>query len=273
MMGRRSQVCCALTTLAVIGSALDEKTPSVGKLRASADEAHSKGDFDGALRLLSQVVQMEPDNERNFYKRYRVYLRRAQYREALADLDAALRVQPSYAVARAQRAKLLLMLGRCELAANDYEAAALDEIETAKKKGAAAEASAATQAAHQKAIACSKHVVTAHAAAKKKDWRSAHEEYTSAIDLTEARQGPGAGTRTSSPDDALVPAHRRAQVAAALLIERARCAVEVRRVGARSERCGRTQGIQSPSPPPLHPPLPLRPNRHVTRALARGLGC
>ena len=188
---RHARISFVLTTLAVIAAAGgDEKqAQSVGKLRASADEAHSKGDFDGALRLLSQVVHLEPDNERNFYKRYRVYLRRAQYREALSDLDAALRVQPSYAVARAQRAKLLLMLGRCDLAANDYEAVALDEIETAKKKGAAAESSAATQAAHQKAIKCSTHVVTALAAAKKKDWRTAHEEYTSAIDLTEARQG------------------------------------------------------------------------------------
>ena len=186
-----ARISFVLTTLAVIAAAGgDEKqAQSVGKLRASADEAHSKGDFDGALRLLSQVVHLEPGNERNFYKRYRVYLRRAQYREALSDLDAALRVQPSYAVARAQRAKLLLMLGRCDLAANDYEAVALDEIETAKKKGAAAESSAATQAAHQKSIKCSTHVVTALAAAKKKDWRTAHEEYTSAIDLTEARRG------------------------------------------------------------------------------------
>lgn len=49
---------------------------------------------------------MEPQNETNFYKRFRVYLKQQKLKEALADLNTALSINPVYEIVLAQRAKL-----------------------------------------------------------------------------------------------------------------------------------------------------------------------
>ena len=56
---------------------------------------------------------MEPENERNYYKRYRAHLRKRNHGAALSDLSAALRLKPTYKTALGQRAKLELQMGRC----------------------------------------------------------------------------------------------------------------------------------------------------------------
>lgn len=77
------------------------------------------GDLDKGLKLLNEVVSMEPSNERNYVKRYRVYVRKRKFKEAFADLTTALSLKPSYKAALAPRAKLGLQLGRCAEAAAD----------------------------------------------------------------------------------------------------------------------------------------------------------
>lgn len=64
---------------------------------------------------------MEPQNESNFYKRFRVYLRQQKLKEALADLNSALIINPSYEVVLVQRAKLQIRMGRCDEALSDYQ--------------------------------------------------------------------------------------------------------------------------------------------------------
>lgn len=39
---------------------------------------------------------MEPKNERNFYKRFRVFLSKRKYAEAISDLSRALELKPKY---------------------------------------------------------------------------------------------------------------------------------------------------------------------------------
>lgn len=68
----------------------------------------------------TQVIELEPKNEINFYKRFRVYLRQQKLKEALADLNSALTINPAYEVVLVQRAKLQIRMGRCEEALNDY---------------------------------------------------------------------------------------------------------------------------------------------------------
>jgi predicted Zn-dependent protease len=94
---------------------------SVGKLRSSAEVAFSKGDVDQALRLWTQVIAVEPGNETNFYKRFRIYLRQNKLKEAISDLSAALAIKPDYEAVLAQRAKLQLKVGRCSDAKNDFD--------------------------------------------------------------------------------------------------------------------------------------------------------
>mmetsp|Transcript_19713 Transcript_19713/g.19816 ORF Transcript_19713/g.19816 Transcript_19713/m.19816 type:complete len:505 (-) Transcript_19713:32-1546(-) len=96
-----------------------EAAVSVGKIRSSAEAAYSQGEIEKAIKLWNQVIDMEPNNETNFYKRFRVYLRLQKYKEALSDLNSALSIQPIYESALAQRGKLQLRMGRCQEAEKD----------------------------------------------------------------------------------------------------------------------------------------------------------
>lgn len=88
----------------------------VAKVRVAADNAFAGGDMKTAISLLSKLIELEPSNERNFYKvykcfplffsllwcslagvkRYRAYLSERKYSHALSDLTSSLAVNPSY---------------------------------------------------------------------------------------------------------------------------------------------------------------------------------
>jgi tetratricopeptide (TPR) repeat protein len=67
-----------------------------------------------------QVIELEPQNEQNYYKRFRVYLRMQKNKEALQDLSSALAIKPAFEQALSQRAKLGLRMGRCTESVNDF---------------------------------------------------------------------------------------------------------------------------------------------------------
>ena len=48
------------------------------------------------ISLYHQVIELEPKNERNFYKRFRVFLSKRKYAEAIKDLSRALELKPKY---------------------------------------------------------------------------------------------------------------------------------------------------------------------------------
>lgn len=95
-------------------------TPSVGKLRSSADAAAADGKIDEALSIMNKVIEMEPTNESNFYKRFRFFLKQSKYKEAMSDLNTALLIKPDYEQVLVQRGKLLMRMGRCDDAIADY---------------------------------------------------------------------------------------------------------------------------------------------------------
>lgn len=68
----------------------------------------------------TKVIEMEPTNETNFYKRFRVLLRQQKFKEALADLNSALAIKPNYEQVLAQKGKLQTRMGRCQEAVADY---------------------------------------------------------------------------------------------------------------------------------------------------------
>lgn len=99
----------------------NSELPSVGKLRSSAELAFSKGEVDLSLSLWEQVIQLEPNNDSNYYKRYRVYIRQQKLKEALSDLSTALRLNPANENALVQRGKLHMKLGKCNEAVKDFQ--------------------------------------------------------------------------------------------------------------------------------------------------------
>ena len=94
-----------------------EETP--GQLRSKADEALLKKDTDTALSLLARAIKLEPDNERNYFKRANVLKRAGKASRAVEDLDIALRIKPGYGAALVMRARALLGIGRCAEAKRD----------------------------------------------------------------------------------------------------------------------------------------------------------
>jgi len=102
------------------GGSASEGVASVGKLRSSAEVAFSKGEIDTAIKLWAKVIELEPSNDSNFYKRFRVFLRQMKFKEALSDLNSALSIKPSNDAALAQRGKLQLRMGRCTDAVADF---------------------------------------------------------------------------------------------------------------------------------------------------------
>lgn len=74
-----------------------------------------------AISLLSKLIELEPKNERNFYKRFRAYLSERKYSHALTDLSSSLDVNPKYKQGMLQRGKLLMMLGQCAEASQDFQ--------------------------------------------------------------------------------------------------------------------------------------------------------
>jgi len=96
------------------------KDTNVGKLRNAADVAFSNGDSTQALNLWKQVIELEPNNDSNYYKRFRVYLRQNKLKAALADLTSALKIKPDNDQVLGQRAKLQIKMGSCDKAEQDF---------------------------------------------------------------------------------------------------------------------------------------------------------
>lgn len=98
----------------------DAKVETVGKLRSDAEAAVSTGKMDEAIKLWNRVMELEPDKDSNYYKRFRVYLRQNKFKEAISDLNKVLELKPAHENALAQRAKLQLRTGKCAEAVADY---------------------------------------------------------------------------------------------------------------------------------------------------------
>jgi tetratricopeptide (TPR) repeat protein len=107
--------------LTIYAETAEKGSPSLGKLRSSADSFFTNGQFDESISMWTKVIQMEPGNENNFYKRFRVFLRQKKYKEAISDLTTILTLNPANENALAQRAKLQIKFGKCTEAAQDLE--------------------------------------------------------------------------------------------------------------------------------------------------------
>jgi DnaJ homolog subfamily C member 3 len=102
---------------------------SAGKLRSKADEVMAGGDYEGAVKLLHRAVELEPSNSVNLFRLYKLHHRRRNYVSALDAIARAVQLHEgeegsesatadSY---RVSKAKLLVQLGQCDRALQEYE--------------------------------------------------------------------------------------------------------------------------------------------------------
>ncbi|KAF4034265.1 DnaJ domain [Phytophthora infestans] len=151
---------------------LAEANPdSVAKVRVAADNAFAGGDMKTAITLLSKLIELEPRNERNFYKRFRAYLSERKYSHALSDLSSSLDVNPKYKQGRLQRGKLLMMLGQCAEASQDFQTV----VELYPKEATGAEQL-------DKSKECASNIDEAERAHTRGDYQSAYNYLTQVLE-------------------------------------------------------------------------------------------
>jgi len=132
-----SILCLATHGGAVKGA--DGEILSPGKLRSMGEVAMSERKFDEAALYYQRAVEAEPENALNYYRLYRVHSRMKRMSEALKDLTKALEIDPTKTEYRNQKAKLLVSLGQCDQAVEEYE---LLKSQNAADPSATAEAEA-----------------------------------------------------------------------------------------------------------------------------------
>lgn len=175
MLGVRALIALALSCALLLQAAPPAiaQQQNVSKVRVAAENAFASGDMKKAISLLSKLIELEPANERNYYKRYRAYLSERKYAHALADLSSSLDVNPSYKQGLVQRGKLQLMLGQCNGAAVDFQRV-VEIFPT----------DASAQQQLEKSNQCALYIDEAGRAQSRGDYQSAHAYLTQVIDET-----------------------------------------------------------------------------------------
>lgn len=102
-----------------------DATWSAGKLRSKAEEVMmTSGDYDQAVRLLQQAANLEPASAINWFKLYRIHHRKRKYMDALDTISKAIHLEDndrSSASYRSLKAKLLVQLGQCDRAVQEFQ--------------------------------------------------------------------------------------------------------------------------------------------------------
>ncbi len=126
------QAVCRLATFSVIylastesiqfaTASTTEKVQSAGKLRSLGEAAMAERRFDEAASYYSKAIEVEPNNAANYFKLFRVHSRMRSYYSALKDITKACEVDQNNAEYRVQKAKLLVNIGQCDEAMQQYE--------------------------------------------------------------------------------------------------------------------------------------------------------
>jgi DnaJ family protein C protein 3 len=121
--------CCAFTMtlvsflylLVATAAAVAQQELSPGKYRAKGEEALLNGNYQEALQHYKQAALLEPDNAQNHYQLFRVHHRMKKYMDALKDVTNALQVDPSSTEYKIAKAKLLVNVGQCDRALEEYK--------------------------------------------------------------------------------------------------------------------------------------------------------
>lgn len=93
------------------------------KPEADARKASDNEQYDRAIILLSQAIELEPDNVYLFEQRGIAYFKNKQGQQAINDFNKAVELEPGYGYRYASRAYIKSKIGDAEGAVADYEKA------------------------------------------------------------------------------------------------------------------------------------------------------
>mmetsp|Transcript_25207 Transcript_25207/g.35530 ORF Transcript_25207/g.35530 Transcript_25207/m.35530 type:complete len:516 (-) Transcript_25207:112-1659(-) len=157
-------------------NAAEQEGWSAGKFRSKGEEAMMQGKYEDALGYYQKAIHIEPDNSVNYYKLFRVHNRMKKYADALTDLTKALDVSPTKDEYRIQKAKLLVNLGQCEEAVEQYKVLSSQQQQ---QQGGDGESKWST--AEQEARQCAEEIKIAEEAYAAENWQHAVEFFNKAL--------------------------------------------------------------------------------------------
>lgn len=149
----------------------DNHKQSPGRLRALGEEAMSERRFNDAVEFYSKAIEYEPDNAGNWHKLFRVHSRMRHFAHALKDITTACEIDPENEEYRTQKAKLLVSLGMCAEAVEEYQ----------KIRDEVFESSMTLHQDLNKANACVMKITAATEAFAQEDWMSATNHFSEAL--------------------------------------------------------------------------------------------
>lgn len=163
--------CASLLSLAASANG-DGGSISAGKLRSLGEEAMMGRRYDEAAKYYRDAIDLEPEVAGNYYKLFRVHNRQRKLATALSDLTRALELEPTNAEYRKQKARLLVSLGQCDRAVEDYK------LVTSSHSG---DSSPELADAVAEATLCANEVEMATQAYNKGDYQGSIHFFTAAI--------------------------------------------------------------------------------------------
>ncbi|KAL3787333.1 hypothetical protein ACHAWO_006259 [Cyclotella atomus] len=173
------QISLFISLLVLSTPTADAADLSPGKLRSLGESALMERDYATATSYYRQAIELEPSNAVNWYKLFNCHKRQRLLADALDDITNAVLVEMQSEKTksgdtkklmeyREQKAKLLVGLGRCEEAIQEYKL--LDVSETRVKDT-------------EKAMGCAQYINMANASISREDWQSATNELKEALNF------------------------------------------------------------------------------------------
>ncbi|WVR04336.1 hypothetical protein IAU60_001336 [Kwoniella sp. DSM 27419] len=143
----------ALPVLLLAGSAFAESSRSASDIASDAGRLLAQGNYLEAARAYGEAIDRDPTSYVNYYKRATAYLSLGRHNAALDDFDHILRINPAFAQAHLQKAKILTKEGEFDKAQSELKAYGKSKSDTESSELAESVSlgSAASKSAHKAA--------------------------------------------------------------------------------------------------------------------------
>lgn len=160
---------------AILFASASTTEKSAGKLRSLGEAAMADRRFDEAVSFYKEAIEVEPENAANYFKLFRVHSRMRSFFAALQDITQACEVDGKNSEYRVSKAKLLVNLGQCEEAVEEYNILNQHGIDTNDDM----------RKSRDEAHTCAHHLNVATQAHAQNQWDLAVSNFDKALSLME----------------------------------------------------------------------------------------
>lgn len=123
-----------ITLILKISFGLSDSNEQLQFLKVQCEDAFKRNDYRRANSILNKIITLDPNDEKNYYKRATTNFARSKYKQAIKDLKIVAEKNPSFYTAKLYLAKSKMYL--CEL---DYASQILQELKSTENSAEATE--------------------------------------------------------------------------------------------------------------------------------------